>query len=79
MTERLPALHIDSYEEPNGDMMQYEVSDMVWVVTASNNQTKAQYESGPLFQGWVDEYGATVRDILGTPAGAAGGGSPWLT
>lgn len=61
--DELPVLHIDDCEEPDGSRMQFEVSDDQWVITASKYQTKARYEAGPVFQGWVDEFGGTVRDV----------------
>lgn len=61
VSERLPDLHTDDYEEPDGSRMQFEVSDPVWVMTEGGCQTKAQYEYGPVFQGWVGEFGETVR------------------
>lgn len=61
VSEGLPDLHTDEYEELDGSRMQFEVSDPVWVMTESGCQTKAQYEYGPVFQGWVGEFGETVR------------------
>lgn len=63
VAEELPALHIDKYEEPDGSWMQVDVSGFQWVITASGHQTKARYETGPLFQGWVGEDSRTVRDV----------------
>lgn len=63
VTEQLPVLHLDDYEEPDGSRMQFEVSDDQWVITESGFQTKARYETGPVFQGWVGEYGETVRNV----------------
>ena len=63
VTERLPALHTDDYEEPDGSRMQIETSDNQWVVTASGYQTKARYETGVVFQGWVGEYGETIQNV----------------
>lgn len=63
VTERLPELHINDYEEPDGSRMQFEVSDDLWVITTSGLQTKARYETGPVFQGWVGEYGETVENV----------------
>ena len=61
--DELPVLHIDDYEEPDGSWMQVEISDFQWVFTATKYQTKARYESGPLFQGWVNERGSSVRNV----------------
>ena len=63
VTEGLPALHIDDYEEFDGSRMQFEVSDDQWVITASGDQTKARYELGVVFQGWVGDYGNTIRNV----------------
>ena len=63
VTERLPELHTDDYEEPDGSRMQVEVSDDQWVITISGYQTKARYETCVVFQGWVGEYGETVRNV----------------
>ena len=63
VAEGLPALHIEKYEEPDGSDMQVDVSGFQWVITASGRQTKARYETGPLFQGWVGEDSRTVRDV----------------
>ena len=63
VTERLPVLHTDDYEEPDGSRMQIEVSDEQYVITASGCQKEARYETGPVFQGWVGEYGETVRNV----------------
>lgn len=60
VSEKSPDLHTDDYEEPDGSRMQFEVSDPVWVMTESGSQTKAQYEYGPVFQGWVGEFGETI-------------------
>lgn len=61
--DRLPALHTDDYEEPDGSRMQFEVSDDQWVITASGDQTKARYETGVVFRGWVGDYGNTIRNV----------------
>ena len=61
--DRLPVLHIDDYEEPDGSRVQFEVSEDQWVFTASGHQTKARYETGAVFQGWVGDYGETIRDV----------------
>ena len=63
VTERLPDLHTDDYEEPDGSRMQFEVSDNHWVVTASGDQVKARYETGVVFQGWVGDFGETIRNV----------------
>ena len=63
VTERLPALHTDDYEELDGSRMQIETSDNQWVVTAYGYQTKARYETGVVFQGWVGECGETIRNV----------------
>ena len=63
VSEGLPVLHVDDYEEPDGSRVQFEVSDDHWVVTASGYQTKARYETGVVFQGWVGEHGETVRNV----------------
>lgn len=63
VTERLPVLNTDDYEEPDGSRMQFEVSEDQWVITTSGYQTKARYETGVVFQGWVGEYGKTVRNV----------------
>lgn len=63
VAERLPVVHIDDYKEPDGSRMQFEVSDDLWVITTSGLQTKARYETGPLFQGWVGEYGKKVQNV----------------
>ena len=63
VTERLPELHTEDYDEPDGSRMQFEVSDEQWVITASGDQTKARYENGVVFQGWVGDYGQTVRGV----------------
>ena len=61
--DRLPALHTDEYEEPDGSRMQFEVSDDQLVITASGDQVKARYETGVVFQGWVGDFGNTVRNV----------------
>lgn len=61
--DRLPVLHIDDYEEPDGSRVQFEVSEDQWVFTASGHKTKARYETGAVFQGWVGDYGETIRDV----------------
>lgn len=61
--ERLPALHLDDYQEPDGSRMQFEVSEDQWVITKTGYQTKARYETGVVFQGWVDDFGGTIRDV----------------
>lgn len=61
--DRLPVLHIDDYEEPDGSRVQFEVSEDQWVFTASGHKTKARYETGVVFQGWVGDYGETIRDV----------------
>ena len=61
--DRLPALHTDDYEESDGSRVQFEVSDDQWVITASNHQTKARYETGVVFQGWVGEHGETIYGV----------------
>jgi hypothetical protein len=63
VTERLPEFHIDDYKEPDGSRMQFEVSVDQWVVTTSGYQTKARYEKGVVFQGWVDEHDRSVRSV----------------
>ena len=63
VSERLPALHTEEYEEPDGSRTQVEESDDQWVINASGHQTKARYETGVVFQGWVGEYGETVRNV----------------
>ena len=63
VTERLPVLHTDDYKEPDGSRMQFEVSEDQWVITASGYQTKARYETGVVFQGWVGDFGETVRNV----------------
>lgn len=63
VTERLPALRTDDYKEPDGSRVQFEVSDDQWVITASGDQTKARYETGAVFQGWVGDYGNTIRNV----------------
>lgn len=63
VTERMPVLHTDDYEEPDGSRMQFEVSEDQWVITASGIQTKARCETGVVFQGWVGDLGETVRDV----------------
>lgn len=63
VTERMPVLHTDDYEEPDGSRMQFEVSEDQWVITASGIQTKARYETGVVFQGWVGDFGETVQDV----------------
>ena len=63
VTERLPALHTEEYEEPDGNRTQVEESDDQWVIDAFGHQTKARYETGVVFQGWVGEYGETVRNV----------------
>ena len=61
--ERPHDLHTDDYEEPDGSRMQFEVSEEKWVITASGKQGKATYEQGPVFQGWVGEFGETIREV----------------
>ena len=63
VTERLPEVHIEDYEEPDGSRMQFEVSEDQWIITASGCQTKARYETGVVYQGWVGDYGQGIRDI----------------
>lgn len=63
VTERLPALHTDDYEEPDGSRMQFEVSEDQWVITAQGIQKKARYETDVVFQGWVGECGETVQEV----------------
>lgn len=63
VNDGLPALHLDDYREPDGSRVQFEVSDEQWVVTKSGHQTKARYETGVVFQGWVGEDGRTVKEV----------------
>ena len=63
VTERLPALHTDGYEEPDGSRVQFEVSDDQWVITASGDQKVARYETIVVFQEWVGEYGEIVKNV----------------
>ena len=63
VTERLPDLHTDEYEEPDGSWMQFEASDEKWVIDESGYQTRALYEAGVVFQGWVGEHGQTVHGV----------------
>jgi hypothetical protein len=43
--------------------MQFDISDDQWVITISGYQTKARYETGAVSQGWVGDYGETIRDV----------------
>ena len=61
--DRLPELHLDDYEELDGSRIQFEASDLQWVFASSGYQTKANYETSTVFQGWVDEFGTTVRGV----------------
>lgn len=61
--ERLPELHIDEYKEPDGSRMQFEASDEQLVFSANGDLTMANYETGPVFQGWVGDHGQTIRNV----------------
>lgn len=63
VTERLPELHTDDYEEPDGSRMQFLVSCDQWVIDKDGDQTKARYETGVVFQGWVGEFDNTIRNV----------------
>lgn len=46
------------------DAISCELSEFVLVADSKRNMWIARYETGPLFQGWVNQFGGTVRDVV---------------
>ena len=58
---RLPDLELEKCECEPGEFISYETSDWLWGISDSGMQVRVKYESGPCFQGWYDDYGATWK------------------
>ena len=59
-----PELHMQKSENPDGSYISYEASAPVIALDQSGHICTVHYESGPLFQGWVDDR-SRARDIAG--------------
>lgn len=57
VTERLPDLEMDSWEDEDGSTGDFEVSGWVLGLDQSGMPQKVRYERGPIFCGWYDDPG----------------------
>lgn len=53
--DQAPELHLQKWTAPDGEQFQYEASAPVIGVDADGEFHEVRYESGPLFQGWIDQ------------------------
>jgi hypothetical protein len=63
VNDRLPDLHTVDYEYLDGSRTHFEISCDQWVIDKDYYQTKARYENGVVFQGWVGELGETIQNV----------------
>jgi hypothetical protein len=63
VNDRLPDLHTVDYEYFDGSRTHFEISCDQWVINKDYYQTKARYENGVVFQGWVGELGETIQNV----------------
>lgn len=60
VSECLPALHGETFEDFDGSRMSYETSDWLLGVDKAGEVNVVIYESGPLWRGWMDRHHRTL-------------------